>query len=219
MWPQKSGIMLALDLPDKGSAFSLLDKIIPDIDVIKFNYPLVLREGIELLAETKKRYDKPIFADFKIADVPVTNNRIIQLCQDNGADAVMIHGFVGIEALQKAREIAGSIKLFLMTQLTNPGGLDFYAPYSKKFCEIARTLGMDGIQAPGNRPEAVKKAREIVGEDLLIVSCGIGAQGGKFGGALKAGADYEIIGRAIYQSEQPEQKVNEIKKVLQEHLT
>lgn len=218
MWSKESGIMLALDLPDRKSAFALLEQVIDSVDVIKFNYPLVLNEGIRLLAETKKRFNKPIFADFKIADVPVTNNRIIKLCTDYGADAVMIHGFVGIDALQKARHTARKIKLFLMTQLTNPGGLDFYAPFSEKFAEIARTLGMDGIQAPGNRPEAIKKARAIVGDDLTIVSCGIGAQGGEFGGALKAGADYEIIGRAIYNNPDPQKKVMEIKKLLEPHL-
>ncbi len=211
MWPHDSGIMFAADLPDRKSTFEILDQIAEDIDVIKFNYPLVLKTGIQILEETRQKYDRPVFADFKIADVPVTNNRIINLCQENGADAVMIHGFVGIDALQEARETATDIELFLMTQLTNPGGLDFYEPYSEKFAEIARTLEFDGVQAPGNRTEAVEKVREIVGDDLKIVSCGIGAQGGRYGGAVGAGADYEIIGRAIYQAENPAEQVREIK--------
>ncbi|MGM0381000.1 MAG: orotidine-5'-phosphate decarboxylase [bacterium] len=218
MEPDKTGIMFAADLPDKKKTFQILDKIIDDIEVIKFNYPLILNTGIEMLRETKNRYQKPIFADFKVADVPVTNNRIINLCRENNADAVMIHGFVGIDALREARETATDIQLFLMTQLTNPGGLDFYEPYSEKFAEIARTLDFDGVQAPGNRPEAVRKTREIVGEDLIIVSCGIGAQGGRFGGAIEAGANYEIIGRAIYQAEDPAKKVKEINKKIESRL-
>ena len=64
----------------------------------------------------------------------------------------------------------------------------------------------------------VKKARDIIGEDSIIVSCGIGAQGGKFGGALAAGADYEIIGRAIYEAENPARKVREINQKLRPYL-
>ncbi len=212
MWPVDSGVMFAADLPDRKSTFEILDQIAEDIDVIKFNYPLVLKTGIEILRETKEKYNRPVFADFKVADVPVTNNRIINLCQKYSADAVMIHGFVGIDALQKARETATDIKLFLMTQLTNPGGLDFYEPYSEKFAEIARTLEFDGVQAPGNRPEAVRKVRQLVGDELLIVSCGIGAQGGRYGGAIAAGADYEIIGRSIYRADNPAEKIKEINK-------
>jgi len=217
MWPVDSGIIFAADLPDKKTTFEILDQIAENIDVIKFNYPLVLKTGIEMLRETKEKYSKPVFADFKVADVPVTNNQIINLCQKYSADALMIHGFVGIDALQKARQTATDIKLFLMTQLTNPGGLDFYEPYSEKFAEIARTLEFDGVQAPGNRPEAVRKVRQLVGDNLLIVSCGIGAQGGRYGGAIEAGADYEIIGRAIYRAENPVEKVKKIKKEIRQH--
>ncbi len=218
MWKRESGIMLAMDVEDKQSAFSLLDEIYELIDVIKFNYPLVLREGIALLREIKNRYEKPIFADFKVADVPVTNNRIIKLCQEYGADAVMIHGFVGVEALHKAINTATDCELFLVTQLTNPGGADFFEPFSEKFAEIASTLELGGVQAPGNRPEVIEQVREIIGPEKTIVSCGIGAQGGRFGGAIQAGADFEIIGRAIYQAEQPVEKVKQIRTKITPHL-
>ena len=49
---------------------------------------------------------------------------------------------------------------------------------------------------------------EIVA-DRLIISCGVGYQGTPYGSAVKAGADFEIIGRAIYNSENP---LNEAKK-------
>ncbi len=211
MWKQKSGIILALDLPDKKSAFGLLDQIIEDIDVIKFNYPLVLQEGIKILAETKDRYKKPLFADFKIADVPVTNNRIIKLCREHGADSAMIHGFIGVEALQRAKQTAGEMGLFITTQLTSPGGASFFAPHWKKFAELARLLDFAGIQAPGNRPEVVRQARQLVGDELTIVSCGIGAQGGRYGGAIEAGADFEIIGRNIYRAASPVDRVKKIR--------
>lgn len=210
-WERKTGIMLALDVPDRSAAFRLLDLVAGEIDVIKFNYPLVLREGLEIITRVRETYEKPILADFKIADVPVTNSRIIALCREAGADGVMVQGFIGIDAIQSAIEAAGELKVFVVTQLTNPGGLDFTGRFTEEFAELARMLGAAGVQAPGNRPEVVKKVREIVGEEMMIACCGIGAQGGKFGGAISAGGDFEIIGRAIYQAPDPARAVAEIR--------
>ena len=218
-WKRNSGIILALDVDNRRQAFSLLDRVIDCCDVVKFNYPLILSEGLEILTEVKNRYRKPVLADFKVADVPVTNNRIIGLCRQAGADGVLIHGFIGIDALQSARNAASEMKLFLVTQLTNPGGLNFTAEFTEEFSRIARMLELAGVQAPGNRPEVVKEVREIVGPDLEIICCGIGAQGGKFGGAIAAGADYEIIGRAIYQADDPRAAIGEIKAAIAPHLS
>ncbi len=209
-WESKTGIMLALDVGNRREAFALLDRVREWVDVIKFNYPLVLSEGLGIVTEVKRRYGKPVLADFKVADVPVTNNRIIKLSAAAGADGIMVHGFIGADALRSAREAAANIQLFVVTQLTNPGGLEFTAQFTEEFAQLAKFLGADGVQAPGNRPEVVKRVREIVGPELAIVCCGIGAQGGKFGHAVAAGADFEIIGRAIYQDPDPARAAREI---------
>ena len=210
--------MLALDVEDRQAAYKLLDLVTDYIDVIKVNYPLVLTEGLAIISKIKERYRKPLLADFKIADVPVTNNRIIQLCGEAGADGVMIQGFIGIDAIQSAIEAAGDLKIFVVTQLTNPGGLDFTAQFTEEFAGLARMLGAAGVQAPGNRPEVVEKVRRIVGPDLMIACCGIGAQGGRFGGAIEMGGDFEIIGRAIYQAKDPLLAAKEIKTAIEPFL-
>jgi len=214
-WPVKSGIMLALDVENREQAFNLLDKVENDIDVIKFNYPLILSEGLSIITDIKARFDIPIFADLKVADVPVTNDRIVKLASKAGADAIMLHGFIGLDAITSAQNADDDIKLFLITQLTNPGGLEFTAQFTDEFSNIARHMNLSGVQAPGNRPEVVNKVRGIVGPDLMIVCCGVGAQGGLYGHAIAAGADFEIIGRAIYQADNPKATVRDIKQEIQ----
>lgn len=215
---RKTGIMFAVDVESKAEAFRILDLIGEDVDVIKFNYPLILKEGIGIITEIKERYGIPVFADIKIADVPVTNDRIIKLAANAGADGVMAHGFIGVDAIQSMQKASPDTKVFLITQLTNPGGLDFSASFTQDFAEMARDLGLDGVQAPGNRPEVVAQVRELVGENLTIVCCGVGAQGGKYGHAIAAGADFEIIGRAIYQADDPVETVKNIKLATQKAI-
>jgi len=216
MWEKNSRIALALDVKNKKQAFDLLDKIHEHIDIIKFNYPLILTEGIQIISEIKKNYKKTILADFKVADVPVTNNKIAKIAHDSGADGIMVHGFIGVDAICSIKETVPEIKIFLVTQLTNPGGLEFTSKFTEDFATVAKTLELFGVQAPGTRPEVVKKVRSIIGEKLKIICCGIGKQGGKFGHAIKAGADWEIIGRSIYQDKDPLNKVLKIKRIIKE---
>ena len=71
------------------------------------------------------------------------------------------------------------------------------------FARIALDLGFYGAQAPATKPKVIKIVKDIIGNSMTIISCGIGAQGAKPGSAIEASADFEIIGRAIYLSKKP----------------
>ena len=51
--------------------------------------------------------------------------------------------------------------------------------------------------------------RNIV-DDLIIACCGIGAQGPEPGSVIKAGAGFEIIGRAIYEADNSKSTITQI---------
>lgn len=200
----KSHVILALDVANQDECYRVMDQCSDLIDAVKFNYPLVLKEGISILSKVKKKYDLPIVADFKVADVPVTNNKILKLAMEAGADAILVHGFIGVDAIQEMMEEAvNRIGIIVVTELTHPGGLDFTADHASDFARIAAALDCYGIQAPGTRPEKIQHLRSVVGDDKIIVSCGVGKQGGEFQKVIAAGANYAIIGRAIYQSKSP----------------
>ncbi|WP_019154784.1 orotidine-5'-phosphate decarboxylase [Robertmurraya massiliosenegalensis] len=207
---KQSQIILALDLPNKKKSFDIMDECHDLIDAIKVNYPLILTEGLSIITELKNRYSLPIIADFKVADVPVTNNRIVKLVKAAGADMIMVHGFIGPDALFEIKKIAGDeMGVIVVTELTHPGGLEFTRKFSEDFAKMAAFFQCYGIQAPGTRPDQIKHLRRTVGPDLNILCCGIGSQGGSFLNAIEAGADFCIIGRAIYDSDSPRKAVQE----------
>jgi len=201
---KSSRVLLALDTIDGREAYRVLNLCHDLIDGVKVNYPLVLREGIEIMKRIKRDFGLSLVADFKVADVPVTNNEIVRLAAANDADAIMVHGFVGSDSIKEClRAAQGRCKVVLVTELTSPGGLEFTHRFARDLAELARILGCDGIQAPGTRPQQVAALRDRVGPGLEIICCGIGAQGGSLSAVLEAGADYGIIGRAIYAHPDP----------------
>jgi orotidine-5'-phosphate decarboxylase len=174
------------------------------IDAIKVPNALALQEGASVYSRFSDKFGLPVFADLKIADVPHTNAEIVRVACDRGASAVMIHAFVGPDGILAALDAAnGRAAVIAQLELTSPGGVVFNSPITEGMAELAANLGVDGVQAPGNRPIRIRQIRKIVGSEVGIVCCGVGIQGGQFRDVVKSGADYAIIGRAIYQADDP----------------
>lgn len=204
----KTHLIVALDTQNEKQAFDVLEQCYDLIDCVKLNYPLVLKEGMGIIRRIKDKYNLPIFTDFKVADVPVTNDRIIKLVSDAGADAVMVHGIIGPDALESVKKAAnGEIAIVVQTELTNPGGVMFTQKIADALVELAIIMECEGVQCPGNRPDRIKKVKELVKDDLKIVCCGVGVQGGTYDSVLKSGGDFAMIGRSIYNSENPREYI------------
>lgn len=208
----ESGIIFAADLPTVEENFKVLDEIHAEIDVIKISSFLALKEGVQCIRKFKDRYNKPIFADFKVADVPHTNEKIIQIVKNEGGNAVMVHGIIGPDGIESCLRAAnGELGIIMQIELTNPGGLLFTSPIAKDLAKLAANTGVFGVQAPGNRGDKISIIREIVGPQKTIVCCGVGYQGGTYQGVLKSGGNYSIIGRAIYEDPQPKEAIRKLK--------
>jgi orotidine-5'-phosphate decarboxylase len=78
---------------------------------------------------------------------------------------------------------------------------------------LAVEVGAAGVVAPATRPERIKAIRSIMG-DRIIISPGVGAQGGSADAALRAGADYLIVGRSIYEAKEPEVSAKKLLAIL-----
>ena len=208
----ESGIIFAADLPTSEDNFRVLDEIVDSIDVIKLSSFLALKESVTCVRRFKDRYKKPIFCDFKIADVPHTNEKIVSMVRDQGGDAVMVHGIIGPDGIESCIKAAtGEVGVIMQIELTNPGGLIFTSPIALDMAKLAAYFDVYGVQAPGNRPDRIAEIRGIIGAEKVIVCCGVGYQGGSYQKVLKAGGNYPIIGRSIYDSLDPKKAIKDLK--------
>lgn len=207
-------LILALDVIDKNKAVAISKETAAYVDAIKIGYPLVLGAGLGIIKKICEY--APVIADFKVADIPNTNKLICSQAFETGASAVIVHGFTGsdslLECVKTAQEYKGGI--FVVTEMSHPGAVEFMAPKALELASLAVECKTQGVVAPATRLDRVKQIRKIVG-NLTIISPGVGAQGGNAADAIKAGADFVIVGRTIYNSKTPGKEAEKIAKELE----
>jgi len=206
-------LILALDVLERNKALRVANDVKEFISHIKVNYPLILSSGIKIIEELSKI--RPVIADFKIADIPYTSSLIAKIAFENCAKAVIVHGFARRETVKEVLSVAKDYdgEVYVVTELTSSE--EFFKDVSDRIAEMAVDLGCHGIVAPSTRPERVKRLKEIVG-GLKILCPGIGAQGGSL--EVVRYATHVIVGRAIYNSENPRESAKEILKAINDQI-
>ena len=207
----KNSIILALDLQTIDEAMEVAEGVREYVNTIKIGYPLVLAEGLESISIIKEEFDCKVIADFKVADIPETNSKIADLTFKAGADAIIVHGFVGEDSAQacldSAERFGGNV--FLLTEMSHPGASRFLQYAADEIAHMGVDMGLKNFVAPSTKLDRLKKIRSIVGNESFVISPGVGVQGGDPRRTLEF-ADAIIVGRSIYSSENPEKAVKSI---------
>jgi orotidine-5'-phosphate decarboxylase len=196
-------LILALDIIEKKKALDIARTCAPHLDAIKIGYPLVLSAGLSIVGELEKT-GLPLIADFKVADIPNTNQLICDQVFAAGFSAIICHGFTGMDSVKacvaSARAYRGAC--YIVAEMSHPGGNEFFSHgVAEQIAGNAIIAGADGIVAPATRPDRVRVLRGFVG-DKKILSPGIGIQGGD-ADAVAALVDGIIVGRSIYDAPDP----------------
>ncbi len=200
-------IVVAIDSELKHNAVDLARSVSDYIYAVKVNWPLILERGIGIVKELSSI--TKVICDLKLADIPNTNRLIAEKIISAGGFAIIAHAFCGTDSL-KAVKFTEKVRLISVIAMTHPGGDEYINGHWEKLLKTATEAGSYGIIAPGNNPVILSRVKKSAGE-LKIFSPGIGTQGGDPVTAIKNGADFIIVGRTVYDSDDPVSVVSEMR--------
>lgn len=152
-----------------------------------------------------------VILDAKLADIDSTNAFKTRYYFEQGYDAIICHGFPGEKAVKAVVDVANEFGrgVFMLVAMSSEGHL-FRETEVDQLVEIAHNVGVAGVIAPGNQYELTAHIR-LRAKELLILSPGIGAQGGELDKAVGAGTDFAIVGRAILNAASPAEEAKKLK--------
>lgn len=223
--PDQCGIIPALDIDIK-SMSKLVKRLGKEksISWYKIGSILVMKHGLKAVCETIRACgaEQPLMLDMQkgATDIPYIVQRQIDVARDFGV-AAFIGAPLGSGSNRNPR---GTLETFVehcsknsivpvvLLAMTQPGAdyflsEDAFKLVAERVCE----LEVPYVILPANKPEKIHSFRLITKEydtKIAVISPGVGPQ--KTGDplldaveAVKAGADYLVIGRAIYTNSDP----------------
>ena len=225
-----SRLVLALDIKNDKlveKAKRLLDEVSSYICCVKLNkhllLPLSLNEVLEIVDEAHEAC-LPVIADCKMCDIGLTNEVEASMYFNANFDAITVMPLPGwtdgLEGVFKLASERGK-GVLVVTHMSHRGAIEFFDlivydqsvgvfdALHRVFTRRARMWGADGLIIGATRPEVIAYTREVIG-DKPIFAPGAITQGGNPIEALRAGASYIIIGRAICESHDPARRAKEI---------
>jgi orotidine-5'-phosphate decarboxylase len=224
--PVRERIILSLDTSDPEYALDLVDRFSDEITIFKVGLELFVSGGPEVVQKIIKK-GKKVFLDLKFHDIPNTVTRAAQAATRMGVFMLNMHTSGGFEMMRSCRDLVVETclkenlprpRLLGVTVLTSMSPEAFKnelcIPHSirthvKHLARLAYNAGLDGVVASGHEIETIKNA---CGKDFIVVVPGIRLSWNPPDDqkrritpreALRSGADYIILGRAIMREEDP----------------
>jgi orotidine-5'-phosphate decarboxylase len=209
-------LIVALDLNTPRDAEAMVQTLGDSVTFYKIGYQLAFAGGLAFV-DTLTGAGKRVFLDMKLHDIENTVAKGVESVARLGVTFLTVHAFPQtMKAAVAARQGSG-LKLLAVTVLTSYDDIDLAeAGYSTSVdalvarrAQQAHDLGIDGLVCSA---EEANPLRLVVGHDMVFVTPGIRPQGAAHGDqkrvttpatAIKAGADYLVVGRPITAAGDP----------------
>jgi orotidine-5'-phosphate decarboxylase len=218
-------LIFALDVDTAKEAEELVMLLRDEIGFFKVGKQLFLHSGPEVVRMIH-RHGADVFLDLKFHDIPHTVARAGIAAARLGARFFDVHASGSLEMMEKTqsevarccrREGLRRPKILAVTVLTSLAradlrrvGVDDEVEHQVvRLARLARKAGLDGVVAS---PHEVARIRRECGKGFLIVTPGVrppsAAQDDQKrvmtpGEAMRAGADYLVLGRPIRDAPDP----------------
>ena len=213
-------LCVALDLGSKQECLQLASELAGLADKIwlKVGLRAYLRDGAGFVGELKKLGNFKIFLDLKLYDIPNTMADAAEEIAKIGVDMINVHASSGKRAMATVMErldrLASRPLVLAVSALTSFDQAEFSAVYEqnlsdavRKFSMMSYKAGLDGMVCSAYESRLIKDATsanfitlcpgvrpfgESAGDQKRVADLGV---------ARKAGADFIVVGRPIYQAQ------------------
>ena len=212
--PPRDRLIVALDVPSVAEAEAMVAELGDSVGFYKVGLQLIFAGGVDFarrLAASGRR----VFLDAKLLDIDNTVAGAVGSIAELGMAFLTVHAYPTALRAAVAARGASPLRILAVTVLTSLDDADLveagYAATAADLvvrrAEAARAAGVDGIVAS---PAEAALVRRIVGPDIAIVTPGIRPAGTAAGdqkrvatpaSAIRAGADYLVVGRPITGAE------------------
>jgi len=216
MLEPRERLIVALDVGSVTEAHALVERLDAAVHFYKIGYQLGFAGGLAF-AQKLAAAGKQVFIDMKLHDIGNTVARGIESIARLGATFATVHAYPQtMHAAVEAR--AGSkLRILAVTVLTSYGDADLAAAgYDFTVGELvaeraaqASDIGVDGLVCSA---EEAARLRPLIRPAMVLVTPGIRPPGADPGdqkrvmtpsAAIRAGADYLVVGRPIVAAADP----------------
>ena len=222
--PARERLIVALDVPGLNEAEPILEKLHGVVSTFKIGSQLFTAAGPTAVELVRKRGGR-VFLDLKFHDIPNTVAGAVREAARLGVFMLNVHASGGsgmlkaaADALREARDKGEAPLLIAVTLLTSLDRAtlqrELHVPLPVEaqvlhLAGLAKAAGLDGCVAS---PHEILPLRNALGRDFVIVTPGVRPAGSGVGdharsatpeAAIKAGADYLVVGRPILEAEDP----------------
>jgi orotidine-5'-phosphate decarboxylase len=216
--PLHESVLVALDVPTKERALALASQLENHVGGFKIGLELFCACGPQIVEEIGP---SRVFLDLKYHDIPNTVASVSRVAARMGTMIFNVHCLGGFDMMRCAVDAAKSenpeAKVIGVTVLTshdsasllNIGINESPRQAVVRLAELAQKAGLDGVVCSALE---ILPVRAHCGDDFMLVTPGIRPKNASLGDqkrvltpaeALKAGANYLVIGRPITGASDP----------------
>ncbi|WP_438961038.1 orotidine-5'-phosphate decarboxylase [Nereida sp.] len=212
-------LIVAMDVPNALVGLKLADELGDAVSFYKIGLGMLTGGGLGLANELKAERGKRIFLDMKLFDIGATVEAAVRGLAQFDLDFLTVHGDPQVVNAAKQGAAGSNTKILAVTILTSldRGDLDDCLIKDGLIPDLvteragrALEAGADGVIAS---PQEAALIRALpIADDKLIVTPGVRPTGAALGdqkrvatpaSAIRDGANHIVVGRPIWQAENP----------------
>jgi orotidine-5'-phosphate decarboxylase len=234
MMKPRDRLIFALDVEHFGEAQELVGLLKGHVGLFKVGKQLFTHSGPKVIDMIRRKGER-VFLDLKFHDIPNTVAKAGEEAAKLGSAMFTVHSLGGYEMMKQAVESSRSIVkqlnmpkplILAVTILTSMDEgilkeVGIKTPLEKQVIRLAILAQRAGVNGVVASPREINLIRDHCGSNFLIVTPGVRpasvAKGDQKrtltpGEAVRAGADYIVVGRPIREADDPVRAADEIVK-------